>query len=334
VNQQKTVTDAWFDRGVGIACLCLVLAIAYSLSNLTWLFLNGPEEPEVGVVESISMGKASAVHDDSTSVASIRRWHLFGEVGKQAPKPKPVVRKNIELKAPETNLRLILNGVFRSEVEEESSAIVAEKGRAGKLYKVGEKLPGNATLETVYENRIILNRSGRLETLHFPKNAPTGLASTTGKNKSKKKSSKLRGASSKKSSSRRSNGRQIIKNPKSRLGQLVNRGRLPSPKELVSSLHADAQSDAGTALKELGFQAVPMADGGGYRVGSSAPAEMLQAVGLRQDDRVLSVNGHQLGDIEADKGLFDELAAGGCEGDVRIEIERGPRRFSVNVPCM
>ncbi|MBL4866276.1 MAG: hypothetical protein JKY67_07870, partial [Pseudomonadales bacterium] len=59
----------------------------------------------------------------------------------------------------------------------------------------------------------------------------------------------------------------------------------------------------------------------------------LKTVGLKPNDKVLSVNGQMLGDIERDRYMFEELATN-CEGDVSVEIERGPRRFTVNVPCM
>ncbi|MBL4867590.1 MAG: hypothetical protein JKY67_14585 [Pseudomonadales bacterium] len=323
-SQQKTTTDAWLDRGVGLVCLGLVLVISYSLANMTWFIFEGAVEPKIGAVEPMMMESGSQAVSN-ISLAAIRRWHLFGEIGKQAP--ETVTKVNKEVRAPVTRLPLILNGVFRARVEVRSSAIVSEKGKTGKLYKVGDKLPGNVTLETVYGNRIILNQNGRLETLHFPKTTSSGLARTSSKRATKKKSRKSRRAA--KNSSRR----EIIKNPKSRLGKLVNQGRLPSPGELVSSINADVQSDVGVALRELGVEVIPMADGGGYKVGAAAPMAMLKTVGLKPNDKVLSVNGQMLGDIERDRYMFEELATN-CEGDVSVEIERGPRRFTVNVPCM
>ena len=69
--------------------------------------------------------------------------------------------------APETHLRLTLEGVFQAEVPEESAAIVAEQGRPGELYLVGGKLPGNAMLTEVHADRIVLRRGTAFETLRF-----------------------------------------------------------------------------------------------------------------------------------------------------------------------
>ena len=324
-QQQSTVIDAWLNRGIGFACLGLALAISYSLANITWLFLDGPAEPEVGTIKSIVIEGASNV-GPTVSLAAIRRWHLFGEAGKQPPK-ETVKKKDPGFKAPITRLPLVLNGVFQAEREEESSAIVAEKGKAGKLYKVGDKLPGNVILETVYEDRIILNQNGRLETLHFPKISTSSLAGSRSKGRTNSRRSKKTSNATK-----GSRGRDIIKNPKSRLGNLINQGRMPSTSELVSSMSEDAQFDVAGALSDLGLVPVPAAEGGGYKVGAGAPKGIQKALGLRENDIIRSVNGSLLGDITVDTAMLEELASN-CTDGIGVEIARGSRVFTVNVPC-
>lgn len=69
---------------------------------------------------------------------------------------------------PETNLRLILRGVMAGEAHTRNNALVEGPDKKTDLYHVGEVLPGNATLRNVHRRRIVIERNGALETLHFP----------------------------------------------------------------------------------------------------------------------------------------------------------------------
>ncbi len=69
---------------------------------------------------------------------------------------------------PETNLRLYLRGVLAAEGEFPGSALIEDDTNATDSYLVGDELPGNATLRSVHTNRVIIERSGKLENLYFP----------------------------------------------------------------------------------------------------------------------------------------------------------------------
>ncbi len=55
----------------------------------------------------------------------------------------------------------------------------------------------------------------------------------------------------------------------------------------------------------------------------------VQLAGLRSGDLVRSVNGQAVGDPEADRKFYDEIAAA---GEARIEVERGGRVLSFSFP--
>src|SRR5690606_8896942 len=93
--------------------------------------------------------------------------HLFGRV--EDTKAKEQVLSQVE--APQTQLQLLLEGVFLAEREEDSGAIVVEKGKSAEFYKTGDRLPGNAELVGVFPDRVVLRRQGRLETLSFEDSA-------------------------------------------------------------------------------------------------------------------------------------------------------------------
>ncbi|MDI9245292.1 type II secretion system protein N [Marinobacter sp. CHS3-4] len=69
---------------------------------------------------------------------------------------------------PETNLQLVLRGVMSASGDFPGSALVEDAKRNTEAYIVGEELPGNATLKTVRPDRIVIERSGALESLYFP----------------------------------------------------------------------------------------------------------------------------------------------------------------------
>ena len=69
---------------------------------------------------------------------------------------------------PETNLRLYLRGVLAATGELPGSALIEDDKSQTEAYLVGDELPGNATLRSVFPNRVILERGGKLENLYFP----------------------------------------------------------------------------------------------------------------------------------------------------------------------
>lgn len=69
---------------------------------------------------------------------------------------------------PETNLRIFLRGVLAADGDFPGSALIEDDKRNTEVFLVGNELPGNAKLHSVHANRVILDRSGKLENLYFP----------------------------------------------------------------------------------------------------------------------------------------------------------------------
>jgi general secretion pathway protein C len=95
--------------------------------------------------------------------------HLFGRAAEQPVTPQPEV-----IDAPETTLSLTLKGILAKEEDTNGGAIIASSRGDEKAYDVGESIDNadGATLHSVYADRVLLNRSGRLETLRLPKDLP------------------------------------------------------------------------------------------------------------------------------------------------------------------
>ena len=89
--------------------------------------------------------------------------NLFGE-----PSSTQVAQDLKTAELPETNLRLILRGVIAGSEKAPNSVLVEGPDQQTDRYRIGDTLPGNAKLKAVYDNRIVIERGGRLENLYFP----------------------------------------------------------------------------------------------------------------------------------------------------------------------
>jgi general secretion pathway protein C len=137
--------------------LLLITLIAYSAANLSWQLFSSFTVPE----QTVAVSRSVAPPAVQPTLAGVPDLHVFGEAD-----VKPVV-SNEPINAPETRLRLVLHGVFASNIPERSMALIAEKSGKDKSYFIGDSLPGNATLHEVYSDRVILRRLGKLETLRL-----------------------------------------------------------------------------------------------------------------------------------------------------------------------
>jgi general secretion pathway protein C len=148
----------------GVTAL-LVIAIAYQLATLTWTLVPGSTPAVAPVSRAVDGGAAPAVDFSALTGA-----HLFGQATEQAA---PLVTEVID--APETTLSLTLKGILAKAEDTNGGAIISSNRGEDKAYQVGQSIEGadGATLHSVYADRVLLNRSGRLETLRLPKELAT-----------------------------------------------------------------------------------------------------------------------------------------------------------------
>jgi|SRR5688572_1955309 general secretion pathway protein C len=152
----------------------LVIAIAYQLSTLTWTLVPGSTPVAAPAPRSASSAAPTADY------SVLKNSHLFGEAAEQAA---PVAAAVVD--APDTTLSLTLRGILSKEGDPEGSCIIEGSRADSKTYYVGMTIDNadGATLHSVYADRVLLDRSGRLETLRLPKEltasggAPMGMAS-------------------------------------------------------------------------------------------------------------------------------------------------------------
>lgn len=267
-----------------VLAFVLVLWVAALLADVVWLVWKGPASPGYGdlpVITDVAGGEQVTL-----STARVRQWELFGE---------PVVesRKADPADAPETRLRLELLGVFQHPDPKVASAIIAEQGKEGSLFRPGDKVPGNATLEEVYADQVILNRMGQREALRL-------------------KSADLGG------------GVQAQQRSAS-----VARSPRPSPAPAQAEGGPDGTDLAQQRVMIIDRLGLRPSASGGYEIAEGAPEEMLAMVGLRIGDVIVSVNGKSLGDQAADLAALEDFRNSGV---ATIVVQRGQQRFTVTYP--
>ena len=267
-----------------------ILLISWNLAQLTWRVLPpveqvAPPPKPIATMTTVSRQNKST-HDPSRDIA---KRHLFGKVSAVAPKRKPVIQQPAVM--PKTKLNLTLSGVFAQEDERKGMAIIAERGRKEKNYVVGDSVPGGAFLEAVYDDRVVLKRGGRLETLALPKE------SVNDKN-AKSSTRTSRPAPRPAVSSRRNKAQEQATDLKS-----IREQFLQNPQSLIGLIRGQPVRREGKFY--------------GYKVNPGRNREVFTRYGFERNDIVTSVNGIALDNYaELVKGLAQETS-------FTVEVDRG-----------
>ena len=262
------------------ATLAVAAVVAWQAGKLTWFFW-----PEGDLVLLSDTGTKSFLSKQVRN--NYPSWNLFGKPVRAEARPvenQPVT--------PKTKLRLRLMGVLVNVESNESGAIIAEKGRSEDYYKVNDRLPGNAVLVSVYEDHIILSRSGILEKLSFDEAT----------------------------ADHKSNAFAVVE-------QRDSATKIDTPEKFMKMAQTRLSEEPRRALASVGLSPMRGSDPSGYVFNGRNP--MLTAMNMQKGDVILSVNGHILGDLEQDKTKLQELYDSGM---LEVEIERQGATFTISYP--
>jgi general secretion pathway protein C len=270
----------------------LSLCLAYQGAVITWMVID---QPTLVLPEP---GKGMTASSQSLERHDMAQWDLFGKAD-----AAPVAQEE-EINAPKTRLRLVLMGVFMSANKADSSAIIAEQGREGEFFKVGARVQGRARLSQVYNDKVILDNSGKLETLTFAD--------------AEKLLKGIKANERKQRPTPKKNSAGLSKKNKGDFKRQLRGIRTP---EKFVDFAKQQLEDPVQAMENLGLRAV----GNGYLLTPSAT--MLMSLGMKAGDKLISINGYPLGDPVQDKTIIDEVYE---TGNASIVIERGSRRMTIN----
>ena len=266
-------------RPLSIAAL-VAIALGF-LGMLWWTVLFFALGPEPLPVESVQTQPSPGL---DVPIERVVAMHLFGQpTDEVAPKTEQLA---------DTRLSLVLNGVFVADQADASTALIAQQSREPRLYRIADRLPGNARLEEVHRDRVVISRGGVRELLRFEQGRQM-IRPGTGTPQANAK--------------RRPSGAETKPRSRSRpdAGNLVER---------TLAKHRDKiERDPRKFVESLGLAA---SESGGYVLGTFADND----AGLQPGDRLLSVNGHPVGNPEEDRRQLERIVAG---GSVDIQIQRG-----------
>ena len=141
-----------------VVVLLSLYLIAFAV-KLVWRIIP---EPQLSATPTVSRAPviSSSSGQNGVNIAKIQQLNLFGNA---AAKPAEPVAEVTD--APETRLNLTLTGVVASSEQEAGTAIIENRGSQA-VYGLGEKIEDtNATLQKVYNDRVIIKNGVRNETL-------------------------------------------------------------------------------------------------------------------------------------------------------------------------
>jgi general secretion pathway protein C len=315
VNQLSEFFNSHDKKIAALISLLLIVLMSMSLANGVWFVMENMGDTNV------ELSAPAAAKSQGRKPIDISKLNVFGK--------EQVTAAKIDVKnVPQTSLNLELHGIFASEDTSNSRALIALRGKVGELYTLGEKLPGNAILDSVFASYVLIKRGARIEKLSFPEETIVrDNRFLTGNNSGQVNASPSQG------SSRLQNIQNRIQNRR-RKNLIAKTGpaKQYQTADLQQSLAAyqnRLNSEPDAVLSELGMSAVSEGEASGYRIGGQVSNTLLQKSGLKQGDVILRVNGKPVGNVANDKALISQVVA---SERARVEVQRGTRKFVVTVP--
>lgn len=142
-----------------VVILLSLYLLAYA-AKLLWQIIPEPSSAAIPANLSVAPQSVSNVRNGG-DVSQLQQLNLFGSVvvSDQPQDEQPITD------APETKLNLTLTGVVASSMKDEATAIIENRGKQV-VYGLGEKIEGtNATLNQVFQDRVIIKNGVQRETL-------------------------------------------------------------------------------------------------------------------------------------------------------------------------
>ena len=273
-----------------LVAILLMLGIAYQLSQFTWFLLNPQYSLSYQALSksaplkktNISTNQPKKQNQRGNYINKLNQLVIFGHIAEKVEEVihEPIIEEIIE-EAPDTSLKLTLKGVIVSDPPENSVAIIEDSKRQENFYSIGDTIPGGAIMREVHEDKVILERNGKYETLRLPENLlPQEKEQSTQKTAApsrrviKKKTAKI---------NRRQSAPVKANVPKADPELTDMRDvLLNNPQKVMQLIRVRPVFESGTIK--------------GYKVNPGKDRKMFDKVGLKAGDLILSVNGIELND--------------------------------------
>ena len=283
-----------------LCLLLLILLLAQAAARLTWDLLTPPPRvaPEIAVGRQSgpSAPRPDASGGQAAALAEkLAALHLFGQA---QPREQAAIEATAMIEAPETTLSLILKGLVATSDGERGLAVIAEKGRRGGegVYGIGDTVPGNAAIEAIFADRVILRRAGKLETLYLETpeegvavRAPTGRASPAAT-------------------------RTVAAGDRRQISRRYVEQTLANLPDLARQVEVHIHNPEGGRH--------------GFRLVAQQGSDFLNNLGLQPDDILYEINGIPLTDAGAAMVAFEQLRNA---RELRLILERDGAQRQINI---
>lgn len=255
-----------------VVIFLLLSYIAYLFAQITWLAI--PQEKNAAVLKASGSKSTQVSTSKQLNVNAIEALNLFGAFSQQEVEK---VEELVIEDAPETRLKLTLTGAVASSDKATSAAIIESAGKQ-ETYSIGENIKGTrAVLEKVFNDRVLLKVSGRLETLMIE-------GVDFNKNVQAIKPASKQQRTTKKAPSKRFSSPNVV-------DQRNNKALTQSTK----SLRKDLDDDPGKITDYLKIS--PKRENGkisGYRLMPGKDPTFFESAGLKNGDVAIQMNGFDL----------------------------------------
>lgn len=271
-----------------VLCCVLIAASAWILGQLAWFI----EPAEQTVVPWAATASSSSTHQSTLDISSLQQSNMFGAYNPTTP---AVVEQQVIQDAPKTRLNLVLVGAVASSNPKLSLAVIANRGTQA-TYGINEEIEGTrAKLKAVLVDRVIIDNSGRDETLM------------------------LEGIEYK---------RLSVSAPAPPRTSSSVRGNNPaSAEEKLDEIKAKIMKDPQQIFQYVRLSQVKRDDKViGYRVSPGKDSELFNSVGLQSGDIATQLNGQDLTDPAAMGNIFRSISE---LTELNLVVERDGQQHEV-----
>jgi general secretion pathway protein C len=265
-------------RAPQFAVWVLAIAMGVQAAIIVTNFAGTADEPSLSNAQSA----APVVQPPRrANVAAIANSHIFG-----APAP-PEQPPQDASNAPPSSMALVLTGIISNEDPQNGLAILGESAAAAKVYGVGDNVPGGARLHSVYSDRVLLERDGRLESLALPRQVMAGLTEAPPP----------------------PGPPPIANSPQEPMAERMRRLIAEEPGVIADVMRPQAVFAQGKQR--------------GYRVYPGRNRQAFQRLGLKPGDLVVSINGTPLDDPARGQEIFRTI---GSSSEAHVTVMRNGRQ--------
>jgi general secretion pathway protein C len=138
----------------------VVVLLAWQLVQLGWTVLGAQKAPPPAVRPAPAVAAPSGPAVDLQAILNAHLFGVAGAVESGATDPNSVAA---------TQMNLVLVGTIAEADPARGYAIIGDSAATAKVYAVGKTITGGTKLHSVYPDRAILDRGGRLESLLLPR---------------------------------------------------------------------------------------------------------------------------------------------------------------------